>query len=200
MRLNKLDKRLIKNKPISEYMHYQVSRILKDADVKTVVDIGGTEKLDWRFKTTNANIRNGIDGADLSYPDGSFDASVSIATLEHVESPVRFLQEAVRVAKKISVHWVHYGKMGEDVEKFKELIGHKHECTIPSNEEIENFMQSLPYTCSLEPFVTCREHLLLLASIYPKLNMECLYDFIYDIDPKTCCGVILTVDKRIKKS
>lgn len=185
---------MVKNKPVSEIMHYQVTKLLKRYEVKTVVDIGGTGKLDGRFEdVVNANVECGIDGTNLPYGDGSFDASVSIATLEHVDNQIKFLSEAIRVAKVISVHWFHYGKLGGEVEVFKKKLGHSHPCKLPCEEKMLGFLESIPYRYYLWPFVTCSEHLLMLATMNPKLNVEELYKFVDE--RKGCIGVILEVFK-----
>ena len=110
-----------KNPPISEYMHYWVMRKLKEYGIETLVDMGGVGKLNKWFNVTNANIKKKIDGTCLPYKDNSFDASTSISTLEHVKKgqQLKFLEEAIRVARKVSVHWFHYGVELADNNKFK---------------------------------------------------------------------------------
>jgi SAM-dependent methyltransferase len=183
-------------KPISEYIHYRITQKLKLYNIHSVLDIGGTGKMKEReFITTDANIRYGIDGKKLPYPDNSFDATVSIATLEHtgnIENMKKFLNEAYRVAKQTSIHWFPFGKLGQKVENFKKKIGHHHPCIVPDYSIIDHLDNSnLNY--SIEPFMRIDEHLLLLATMYPKLNKPELYDFIFR--NRGHMGIILEIKK-----
>lgn len=162
---------IIKNPPISEYIHDKIVRILRENDVHTVIDIGGTDKLKNRgFELTNANIKYGLDGMNLPFNDKSFDASVSINTLEHVENQEKFIEESIRVAKKGTFHSFPYGEIAEKTEVLKKQIGHYHPYHIPP--------ESILRKGNHYPFCTVSEHLLTLATLYPKLNVRQLYDFI----------------------
>jgi len=183
---------IVKNPPVSEYMHYWIMRKLKEYGVKTIVDMGGTGKFNKWFNVTCANKKKGIDGTCLPYEDKLFDASTSVATLEHVDNQMKFLEEAVRVAKKVSIHWFPYGIEGDNIEKFKTLLGHKHPCRIIMEDELVKFLKSKKLKYTIVPMVTYREHLLALATLYPKLNVERLYEYLYDNDG--WIGILLTIE------
>lgn len=173
---------IIKNPPVSEYAHDKIVRILKENNVHTVIDIGGVGKLKNRgFELTNANIRSGLDGINLPFEDRSFDASVSINTLEHVKNQEKFIEESIRVAKKGTFHFFLYGEIAEKVEVLKKQLGHHHPWSIPP--------ESILRKGNHYPFCTVSEHLLMLATLYPKLNVRQLYDFIEEYG-KDFYGVI----------
>jgi len=185
------------NPPISEYMHYFTTLVLKKHKVSTVIDVGGTHKLDHRFDVLNANILDGIDGTNLPYSTDEFDASVSIAVLEHVKSKELFLKECIRVAKKVSVHWFPYGDGSEPldtvnglkIENFKSSMGHQHPCEVPLYKHLLCLIKE--YECNITPLVTCAEHLLMLATMYPALNNDKLYEFI--LNNNSYLGILLEV-------
>lgn len=163
--------------PISEYIHYHISQKLRKYDIKTVLDMGGRGRMKRRdFEVTNADIKYGIDGRDLPFEDNSFDATISINTLEHVGGildQAQFISEAIRVAKVISVH--HF-PINDKAEGFLEKIGHNHPCIVPSYESL---IETLKLDCSLTTLLSVKDQFLLLATMYPKLNIPELYDYIY---------------------
>jgi len=161
--------------------------------VYEIIDIGGVGKLNDRFeKVCNPNLKDGIDGCRLPYESNSFQASVSIATLEHVQDQVGFLRESIRVAREISVHWFPFGEQGEKIEQFKESLGHKHPSLTPTKEVIWEAVSDYGY--EIIPFVSCSEHLLCLACLHSKLNIPELYKFIFE-NLNTYYGVVLKVHK-----
>jgi ubiquinone/menaquinone biosynthesis C-methylase UbiE len=179
-------------KPISEYLHQYIASKLKNYQVKTLLDIGGKGKMNNRsFDTTNADIKYGIDGRNLPFEDNSFDATISVATLEHVgniEEQKKFLIEANRVAKKVSIHWFPFN---EDAEKFLKEIGHNHPCVVPTQELLYSISSLKP---TLIQRTTVKEHFLLLATIYPKLNTSELYNYIFKHGQETF-GIFLEIRK-----
>lgn len=182
--------------PVTEIVHSYITQRLKEIGIDEIIDIGGVGKLNDRFsKVFNAIISQGVDGCRLPFADGSFQASISIATLEHVHDQVGFLKEAVRVAREISLHWFPFGEQGRKIEQFKEMMGHRHPCEIPKQEIIGKAM--LGYHYEIIPFVTCSEHLLCLACLYPQLNTPDLYRFIFE-NMDTYCGAVLKVNKKRK--
>lgn len=172
----------IKNLPVSEYMHDKIVRILRENAVHTVVDIGGIGKLKNKgFVLVDANLKGGLDGTSLPFEDRSFDASVSINTLEHVKNQEKFIEESIRVARKGTFHFFLYGEIAEKTEMLKKQLGHRH----PYRMSSKNILKRGNHY----PFCTVSEHLLTLATLYPKLNVRQLYDFIEEYG-KDFYGVI----------
>jgi ubiquinone/menaquinone biosynthesis C-methylase UbiE len=179
-------------KPISEILHSYIAKRLKEYRVENILDIGGTDKMSNRgFQTINANKRQNIDGRNLPFEDNSFDATVSIATLEHVgniKDQIKFIKEAVRTCKYVSLHWF---PINDKAERFLKEIGHNHPCIIPNYEIIVKKL-NLKYITT--EFTNVKEHLLLLATMYPKLNVPELYDYILLHGHETF-GIILEITK-----
>jgi SAM-dependent methyltransferase len=91
--------------------HLCVKELLRRIGAKTVIDIGGEGRLKIfvvNAKVSSANITAGpgvdniIKGSELPFEDGSFDAAVSIDTLEHMPREARshFIGEMIRIARK----------------------------------------------------------------------------------------------------
>lgn len=162
--------------PISEYAHFCITEKLKKYDIKTVLDIGGKGKMKNRgFEVTNANIKYGIDGRNLPFETNSFDATVSINTWEHIGNiadQIKFIKEAIKVSKMVSLHCFPINQKAED---FLKKIGHNHPCIVPIPIVID---EAYEFESSMETFLTVREHFLLLATIYPKLNVPELYNYV----------------------
>ena len=164
--------------PISMVIHYHGARIIKKLNPSNVLDIGGTEKLKDLLDCSvcDVNKRNGVDGTNLPYEDNTWDVSCSFSTLEHVggiPDQVKFLNESSRVSKKGFVHWFPCGQAAKKVELFKKgFKGYKHPCYVPLLEELSDI--SFKY----HNFITIREHLLLLCTLYPQMNCISTYDFI----------------------
>jgi len=178
--------------PIPTVLHLKIADILKRYDIKTVLDIGGIGRLGklTDYDVTDANILNGIDGCNLPYEDNSFDASISISTLEHVEEPAKFLQECYKVAKKVSVHWFPYGDFAEKVEALKKKYGHWHPCHVHSLMTVA--IQEMEF--KLEPFMNCEEHLLLCMTLTPSLKNKEVYNYVIHNGDKVY-GAILIGEK-----
>lgn len=157
--------------PVTAVLHWKILSILKQYDIQTVLDVGGVGKLEALsdYHVNDANLRSGINGCDLPFEDNSFDAVVSIATLEHVEDKEKFLEECNRVAKKVAVHWFPCGIYAEDVEELKAKYGHWHPCKIPA--------LPLPDNTMFETFIACGEHLLLCMTLTPSLKVAEVYDY-----------------------
>lgn len=170
---------LKKTHPISAIVHHKVAKYINSSVSETVIDMGGIKKLKLftNAEVTNANIKGGIDATNLPYPDDSFDAAVSIATIEHVRTALqeKFLEESIRVARKLVIHWLPLGEWANVVENFKEEIAKKyyHDCLFL------DIPIAVKLGFSITPFLTIREHLLLLATIYgDDFNNKQTYDFI----------------------
>lgn len=178
-------------KPISEYLHDSITRRLKNHNIKTILDVGGKGKMHNRgFNIIDANKPN-FDGRNLPFQDKSFDATISIATLEHVGNlidQINFLREAIRVAKYISIHWF---PINQNAEHFLISIGHNHRCFVPDYKSI---MQILNINYKVIEVNKVREHFLLLATMYPRLNTSKLYDYI-DIHGEETFSIILEILK-----
>lgn len=147
---------------LAGYVHFHISKLLKANSVKSVVDVGGTGRLGWFMEhVKNANIKNGIDGTNLPFGNNSFDAAISIATLEHVDNQRKFLSESARVAKKMTVHWFPMGEGAKLVEKFKVRTGYRHPCILPRISMVQAFCQTIT-NAAIYPFISVREHVLCL--------------------------------------
>lgn len=160
-----LDKRYAIH-PVTAMIHDAVAFRIDALDdcPSSILDIGGTGKLVHFVQcgVTDANIKTGDDGCCLRFADDSFDVSVSIATLEHVNDQRRFLEESLRVAKLASIHWFPYGEDAAIVERFKKrFTTYSHPCAVPTG---------LGDEWEVNPYVTVAEHLLLLATLYDEMN------------------------------
>lgn len=183
--------------PLSAYVNYEVvAEVVRRATVTSILDVGGTGKLAklTRVPVIDANIDAGVDGCNLPYQPGSFDATVSVATLEHAADPIRFLDEALRVCRKVSVHWFPFGVHAEKAEVFKAQLGHAHECTVPDLGRILQHAGDLGVTHTYRPLLSISEHLLLLATINPALNTPALFDYV-GIHGHNPYGALLTLVK-----
>lgn len=170
--------------PVYGFEHHHIATLLKPFQPKRVIDIGGRGTLAHYIncKVHDANIRHGIDGTKLPYKVDTFDAAVSIATLEHVKDQLAFLRESIRVARVFVAHWFPYGEGAEKAEKLKAEIGHgwyHHNAKLPSKEVIERILSELR-DGKLYPLMSVTEHLLLMATRHPRMNCRKLYDYIYD--------------------
>ena len=159
--------------PVTAVVHWKVLSILKRYDIKTILDVGGVGKLEALsdYLVNDVNIQDGVDGCDLPFEDNSFDAVVSIATLEHVTGQKQFLDECLRVAKRVNVHWFPLGTYAVEVERLKKKYGHWHPCTIP-------VLSAWIYYGEIEEFVSCGEHLLLCMTLTPSLKTPEVYDYV----------------------
>jgi SAM-dependent methyltransferase len=90
--------------------HNIVSEILTKSGSKSVIDVGGTAGMLQMFSRSFEVIAINVDdsgdvtyaGKELPYADNSFDAVVSLDTLEHIPREGRkgFVEEILRVAKR----------------------------------------------------------------------------------------------------
>lgn len=104
------------------FRHLLVDKELRKVDgLKTVLDVGGSlgefRKFRGYLKVVTADVAGGdviYDGNKLPFADNSFDAVVSIDTLEHVpsEKRVKFMGELARAAKKVLVVIAPYASGG----------------------------------------------------------------------------------------
>ena len=127
----------------------------------------------------NVNIQGGIDGCNLPYDDESFDAVVSVATLEHVgdlDRQLSFLKGCHRIAKQIDVHWFPCGPYAIDVEKLKKKYGHYHPYT--NIISLDDLQTKTDIAYDSYPFMSCGLHLLLCMTLTPSLKAPEIYDFI----------------------
>jgi len=150
----------VKLNPISYKYHFIAAGYVKGWGAKTVVDVGGIGGLRQFLdgaSVTDVNRSQGMDGRDMPYSDGQFDACVSINTLEHVgggAEQTKFLKECMRVAKR-GVMIFPFGPAAERVEAIKKAAGHNHACQVP--------LSIGPWPKERRVLTTCREHLLSLA-------------------------------------
>lgn len=194
--LNKKEKTPEKSiHPISGMIHNKIKNIINanSEKIESILDIGGTGKLGvfGDFNIVNANITEGIDGTRLPYADNSFDATVSIATLEHVSDYNKFLEEAVRVSRMVSIHWFPMGLSALKAEKIKEEFGHVHPCILPEYEKIASYSN-----ISIQPYMTCREHLLLLSTINKDFATAKWYDTVDNFSDNDYYGYFAIIKKK----
>jgi SAM-dependent methyltransferase len=175
-------------------VHNKIKNIIysHQGDIKNLLDIGGTGKLNFNgdIIVDNANITHGIDGTMLPYSDSSYDITVSIATLEHVNDHNAFLNESIRVCKKLSIHWFPMGLKALQVEQIKNELGHHHPCELPEY----NLILKIPNT-EILPYMTCREHLLLLSTIRKDFSISKLYDYIDTFSDNDYYGFFIIIHK-----
>ena len=185
---------------ISKWIHWRVGQKLKEYKLQTVVDIGGIGRLKnfVPFRVTDANIRSGINATNMPFENSLFDASVSINTIEHVKDKKKFLSEAVRVSRVVSIHWFPYGAAAQRTEKLKKKLGHNHPCSLPEYQDLVPFLNLRVVNSKFNEVVNCRDHLLMLASINEKINVEETFRFIemYGNNPY---GYMLTLELRQEK-
>jgi len=176
----------------SDYNHFYVFNRLRELNVKKVLDMGGKGRSHNRgCSVIDANIKNGIDGSNLPFNDDEFDAAISIATLEHVgnhEKQKKFIREAIRVSKIISIHWI---PVHSPVESFLKKLGHRHPCIIPNCNLI---LEEINITGKIIPFTTIKEHLIFLSVVYPRLNVSKLHQYILNFG-KEIYAIILEIEK-----
>jgi len=179
------------NYSISDYIHYVIASKIKENS--TILDMGGKGRMKtWHSNVTNANIRSGIDGTNLPYEDNYFDVTVSIATLEHVgdnEKQCKFIQEAIRVCRKKSIHWF---PINQDFENFMKKLGHDHECIVPN---LFPFLSTTEHDSFLTNLITVSEQAFCLSTYNPKLNCEKLLKYINQNQDKYY-GILLEINKN----
>ena len=167
--------------PAAMVMQWKVLSILRKHPIKTLLDVGGVGKIGYLtgYDVVDAGPQEGMDGCDLPYEKNTFDAVVSVATIEHVKDPVLFVKESFRVASKLTVHWFPGGPSAAAVEKMKTKYGHFHPCNVPDKKTI-NAMAKIVGTTQVEVFLTCSEELLLCMTLTPALRVKEVYDFIME--------------------
>lgn len=173
--------------PITGILHYTIAQLAKNHNPNSIIDIGGVGKLKSFVDcdVIDANKKKGHDGTRLRFEDNSFDVSVSVATLEHVENHQRFIDESIRVSRKSSIHWFPYGEFANKTEEFKKNFKtYNHPCKIPTNLHESN----------LTPFMTVSEHLLLLSTLYEEINCKETYEFIQRFGNREY-GTIMVINK-----
>ena len=181
---------------ISSYVHYHVAQTAGAYAPQSVLDMGGMGKMR-RFlscQVTDANLLDKIDATCLPFPDNTFDLSLSIATLEHVEKWEQFLLESVRVCKTAAIHWFPMGRAAMDAEHLKAALGHPHPCRVPKAQKLRNFLARCGAKWRMRPLMTMGEHLLLLGTINENLNGCDVFDLVAQAGKKPY-GILLTITK-----
>lgn len=171
----------LRNIPVLvKWIHWRMSNLASKYEPTSIIDMGGVRRIKpfVKCKVIDANLKEGIDATKLPFEDNSFDISLSINTLEHIKDKKKFLLEAVRVAKVASIHWFPYGAGAKLVEKLKKELGHKHPCIVPGYHDILPFLTNPKISCKFEESISCKDHLLLLASINEKMNNSKVFEFI----------------------
>jgi len=171
----------LKNIPVLvKWIHWRMSNLVSEYEPTSIIDMGGVGRIKSfvNCKVVDANLKAGIDATKLPFKDNSFDISLSINTLEHIKNKKKFLLEAIRVAKVASIHWFPYGAGAKLTEKLKKELGHKHPCSIPEYQDILPFLTDSKTSCKFKESISCKDHLLLLASINEKMNNSKTFEFI----------------------
>ena len=143
--------------------HWVAARELRRAGVRSVLDVGG-EGLLGRFLpgatcvSANTNPPTDVlyDGAVLPFPDGAFEAAVSLDTLEHVPPADRqaFCGELLRVARRLVVLAAPYGSELHSrlelqaLEAYRQARGRDHEYLrqhvdngLPTEQEVRDLLR-----------------------------------------------------------
>lgn len=164
--------------PHSAILHFEIAEILKRFEPIKILDMGGKGKLGHFIKAQvrDGNIETGMDCTNLSrFEDDWWDATCSVAVLEHVSRPRTFLMEAIRTCSLGTAHWFPWGPAAAQTEEFKrsKFVGHyRHPCRIPNSADLKDL------NFKMYPFITVREHLLMLATMYKQFNCSKVYDYI----------------------
>ncbi len=174
--------------PDTYMCHREVSDMLSSNT--TVLDIGGIGRLQEFCQAPSKVIvtDHNKPGSDcrLPYKDNTFDAVVSINTLEHVAHKHRplFLREAIRTARNEVILVFPFN---DEYEELKERVGHKHLTlwdTIPDLNEVSSYISSISNYVVMKQFVCpITWHLALIAG---GEKLKCLYNYInegLDSDP-----------------
>ena len=61
-------------------------------------------------------------------------------------------------------------------------------------DELTGFLDSKKLKYTITPLATYKEHLFALATLYPKLNVEQMYDYLYDNANNNYVGILLTIE------
>ena len=169
---------------ISAYLHWGCSQaaLALAPSPSTLLDVGGNGRMSCFVpcQVTNANILRGIDGTNLPYNDCSFDVCTSVAVLEHVSDWKAFLRESVRVGARGAVHWFPLGSVAREIEAYKDAAGHVHPCEIYEVDEVANYAATICSRYILTPFMNVSEHLLLLATVNRRMDVDATYELVRD--------------------
>lgn len=159
--------------------HYKIGELVKKYAPKSLIDFGGVgrTRLFVDCSVRDINIINGIDATNSGFLNNSYDVAVSVATLEHIKDQYKFLTEAARIARVATIHWFPFGVGAEKVEGIKKKLGHKHSCKLPKKEMLFDYSKTMEKYGVVKqiPYITCREHLFLLAAHVKRLNNNVLH-------------------------
>jgi len=173
--------------PLIGIPHFHIGKLANGYNPTKIIDMGGRGNLTYfvNCDVFNANTEKKprIDATNLPFEENHFDVSVSINVLEHVGSvnnQAKFLSEAKRVAKYATIHFFLFGELAKKIEAYKKICGHKHIHIMPDETIVNEFLNTGFKDVKLYPFMTCKEHLLLMASMpkYKYINRKSTYSFI----------------------
>jgi hypothetical protein len=192
--------------PVSAILHYEVLAIINKYAVKTIVDLGGTGKAQefTAAKVTNINRLDGADALNIKVPDCYFDASMSVATVEHVgeENLGKFFLEAFRVAQVVSTHWLPLAPGAAVADAIKNKFGHKHRAQLPDWPRVQKIVNKIKPSGATVQFVpgpTAREHLLLLACMRESMRSLEFYKCVMGCGNSLYGGILHVIMNRGKK-
>jgi hypothetical protein len=171
---------------VAAVVHYSVADLLTKIKPMSVIDMGGTGRinnfLDCTVVNANSDIHANsvaINCLKLPYRNDNFDAAISIDTLEHVEDHHVFLLESYRVSRRMIVHVFPFGEPAFQLDKFKEKYGVAHPCRMPSEKTIGTFLNEINSTSNFFPIMSIYEHLLMLMPLYKRINTIESYDYAF---------------------
>lgn len=173
-------KKLVKIPPLIALPHYHIAALVNKYKPGSIVDMGGRGRLKHfvKCKVLDANLtgKPKIDALNMPFADNAFDIAVSVNTLEHVADHLKFLVESYRVAKKALTHFFLCGPAAGKVEKYKVTRGHKHQHVLPQEQTVKAFFRMHKFKRTrFYKLMTCREHLLLLMTMFPYMQCSKTY-------------------------
>ena len=179
--------------PISAVVHHRIFLMLRETlKAGRLLDMGGIGRMrsffppDGPIHVRDANKKQGLDACALPYPDSSFDAVMSCATLEHIHAKKQnaFLLESLRLSKGPVIHWFPAGDAAKKVEKYKKRFSwYDHDAAVVEKNPMPEVFDS-------SDFLTIQEHLVLLAALHPAMNCRELYAYAH-VHRNDTYGVLL---------
>lgn len=189
--------------PVSAMLHYKVLSLTNKLNPKSIIDLGGVGRAQ-KFtsaKVTDINKTDGNDALALRFANKSFDASISVATIEHIgiDNIKQFFHEAFRVARLVSTHWLPLAPYALDVDALNARFGWKHASQTPTQDYVHNTVHNLvtaikPGGARIEWFAgpSIREQLLHFTYMFDRWRTAEVYRYL-DVNGDKPYGATLHV-------